>query len=64
VKVLQVTFQIKTGKVFAEAKLCLVFMEEKNSPTIKAIFTTKVATGVLSVNLQVIKDSAVVLVLG
>jgi len=56
VKVSNVTFKNKTGKVFAEAKLCLVFTKGEDS--IKDVFFDKLKTGKLSENLPVVKDSA------
>ena len=56
VKVSDVTFKDKTSKVFAEAKLCLVF--KKGEDTIKDVFFDKVKTGKLAEGLPVVKDSA------
>ena len=55
-KVSDVTFKDKTSKVFAEAKLCLVF--KKGEDTIKDVFFDKVKTGKLAEGLPVVKDSA------
>ena len=57
VKVSDVTFKNKTGKVFAEAKLCLVFTKEEKD-LIKDVFFEEVKGGKLGKNLPVVKDSA------
>jgi len=56
VKVSDVTFKSKTGKLFLEAKLCLVFEMGKDS--IKDVFFDKVKTGKLPGDVPVVKDSA------
>ena len=48
-------FTNKTGKVFAEVKLCLVF---KEGDFIEDVFKDKVLTGNLNDDLPVLKDSA------
>ena len=55
VKVSDVTFKDKTSKVFAEAKLCLVFTK---GDLIKDVFFKEVETGELDKNLLVVNDSA------
>ena len=56
-KVSDVTFKDKTGKVFAEAKLCLVFTEGEKD-LIKDVFFKEVETGELDKNLLVVNGSA------
>ena len=60
-KVSDVTFKNKTGKVFAEAKLCLVFTK---GDLIKDVFFEDVKDGELGETFPVVKDSAEFIALG
>ena len=53
----EVTFRSKTNKLFAEAKLCLVF-KGGDEDLIEDVFTNKVKSGKLDDNLKVVTDSA------
>ena len=52
------SFTNKTGKLFAEARLCLVFLGGEDEDFIEDVFKKKVETGELDDGLPVMTDSA------
>jgi len=58
VEVSKVSFTNKTGKLSAEARLCLVFIGGEDEDFIEVVFRNKVETGELDDGLPVKNDSA------